>query len=69
MLTASSLSNEVKLYGTRVGALHNSEDYRLGVKRNAEVKCKSNFMIIKGHLSLACVNNNILVNYGIFLTF
>ena len=67
-LTASSLS-KVKLYGTRVGALHNSEDYHLGVKRNAKVKCKSNFIIIEGHSSLACIiNNNKLVNYGL-LTF
>ena len=38
MLTASSLSDETKLYGTKVGVLHNSEEYRLGVKRNAETK-------------------------------
>ena len=38
MLTASSLSDEAKLYGTKVGVLHNSEEYRLGVKRNAETK-------------------------------
>eukprot|EP00794_Sanderia_malayensis_P003191 gene3191-3663_t len=38
MLTASSLSNEIKLYGMKVGVLHNSEEYRLGVKRNAETK-------------------------------
>lgn len=38
VLTASSLSNEVKLYGTKVGALANSEEFRLGVKRNADVK-------------------------------
>lgn len=40
VLTASSLSNEVKLYGTKVGALANSEEFRLGVKRNADVKGK-----------------------------
>ena len=38
VLTASSLSNEAKLYGTKVGALQNSEEFRLGVKRNADVK-------------------------------
>ncbi|XP_065053119.1 uncharacterized protein LOC135682248 [Rhopilema esculentum] len=38
MLTASSLSDETKLYGTKVGVLENSEEYRLGVKRNAETK-------------------------------
>ena len=38
MLTTSSLSDETKLYGTKVGVLHNSEEYRLGVKRNAETK-------------------------------
>ncbi len=40
MLTASSLSDEIKLYGMKVGVLHNSEEYRLAVKRNAEAKCK-----------------------------
>ena len=38
VLTATSLTNEAKLYGTKVGTLQNSEEYRLGVKRNADVK-------------------------------
>lgn len=38
VLTATSLANEAKLYGTKVGALSNSEEFRLGVKRNADVR-------------------------------
>ncbi|EDO49510.1 predicted protein [Nematostella vectensis] len=39
-LTAISLSNEVKLYGSEVVAMKNTEEQRLGVRSNAKVKEK-----------------------------
>ncbi|XP_066921300.1 uncharacterized protein [Clytia hemisphaerica] len=38
VLTTTTLTSETKLYGTRVGALNNSEEFRLGVKRNADIQ-------------------------------
>ena len=38
VLTTTTLTNQKKLYGTKVGALANSEEFRLGVKRNADIK-------------------------------
>ena len=37
VLTTTTLTSETKLYGTKVGALNNSEEFRLGVKRNAHI--------------------------------
>lgn len=36
-LTAITLSTDVKLYGARLGALANSTEYRLGVKKNSDI--------------------------------
>jgi len=63
MLTASSLSDETKLYGTKVGVLHNSEEYRLGVKRNAETKGFSSVAEIVGKIKEGEVQGILLDTY------
>ncbi|XP_028409023.1 uncharacterized protein LOC114531609 [Dendronephthya gigantea] len=37
-LTAITLSTDLRLYGAKVGALANSTEYRMGVKKNSDVK-------------------------------
>ncbi|KAK3750413.1 hypothetical protein QZH41_016975, partial [Actinostola sp. cb2023] len=46
-LTAISLSNDIKLYGSDVVALKNTEEQRLGVKSNAKVQEKVNVQQLK----------------------
>ena len=42
-LTVLTMENDVKLYGTKAGAINNTAEFRLGVIRNADMKNYSNF--------------------------
>lgn len=37
-LTTNNLSKNIKIYGSRIGTLENTEEYRLAVRRNADVR-------------------------------
>jgi len=62
-LTAISLSNEIKLYGSEVVALKNTEEQRLGVRNNAKVTEKNAVEELKDAVLNTDVNGALLDSY------
>lgn len=62
-LTAISLSNEIKLYGSDVVALKNTEEQRLGVRNNAKVTEKNAVEELKASVLDKTVQGALLDSY------
>lgn len=62
-LTAISLSNEIKLYGSEVVALKNTEEQRLGVRNNAKVTEKNMVEELKTSVLDQTVSGALLDSY------
>lgn len=66
-LTAISLSNEIKLYGSDVVALKNTEEQRLGVRNNAKVQERNSVAELKDSIlgtgGSAAVTGGLLDSY------
>jgi len=61
-LTAITLDNDVALYGTKIGALSNSSEYRLGVVKNAKLVVYNDYVRMQKELKSRDVIKGVLID-------
>ncbi|XP_057304187.1 uncharacterized protein LOC130641408 [Hydractinia symbiolongicarpus] len=62
-LTVTALSTNVKLYGTSVGAINNTAEYRMGVIKNAEMTNYSNYDEMRASMNARKVEGCLIDSY------
>eukprot|EP00111_Clytia_hemisphaerica_P024317 TCONS_00071725-protein len=62
-LTVVALSSNVKLYGTKVGAINNTKEYRMGVIKNADMVSTASFDELSRSLSKRDIEGALIDSY------